>query len=145
MEGKRVINGTYTTLWWDNMEIAELKSVSAKIMIEREDVDMAGTLDVDSKIKRLKGEGTLKVHKVRSLGLAEMFNALKAGKDPESMIVIKSKDPDALGQERLFINGVKIDELTLMSWENGTMGESEFPFRFKPSNSWFSELIITNN
>jgi hypothetical protein len=141
--GNRVITGTFGKLWWDGELIFEVESFEAKITPNREDVQMAGSLDVDSKVTNLKGEGSFKIKKVFSRGIEKLLNAWKRGEDPRSQLVGKLADPDTKGKasERVVINNVWFNELTLMQFEVGQKLEREFPFGFTPSDVEFPDLI----
>lgn len=141
--GKRVINGSFGQLWWDGDLVFELSSFNAKATANREKVQMAGSLDEDSKITSLTGEGTFKVNKVFSRGLKALLDAWKKGQDPRSELMGKLKDPDTLngGAERVVIDNVWFNELTLMDFESGKIGETEYPFGFTVSDADFLDTI----
>lgn len=141
--GNRVINGAFGQLWWDGDLVFEVSSFNAKITANREKVQMAGTLDEDSKITSLTGAGTFKVKKVFSRGLASLLASWKAGEDPRSLLAGKLKDPDTLngGAERVTIDNVWFNELTLMDFEGGKVGEQEYPFGFTPSDVDYPDTI----
>lgn len=140
IQGFRQINGSWGQLWWDGELIYEVESFDAKVTVEREDVVMAGTLDIDSKMTGLKGEGTFRVKKVFSRGLKKLLSAWKEGRDIRSQLIGKLADPDAYGTERVVINNVWFNELTLMQFEKGPLTR-EFPFGFTPSDVDFPDLI----
>lgn len=141
--GYRVINGTFGQVWWDGDLIFEVSSFEAKITPNREDVQMAGTLDIDSKITGLKGEGSLKIKKVFSRGITKLLNSWKAGNDPRSQLIGKLGDPDTKNKakERAVLDNVWFNELTLMEFETGKVLEREFPFGFTPSDASFPDTI----
>ncbi len=141
--GKRVINGSFGSLWWDGELVFELSSFNAKVTANRDKIQMAGSLDEDSKITSLSGEGTFKIHKVFSRGLAAMLKAWKNGNDPRSQLVSRLKDPDTLngGAERVVINNVWFNELTLMDFETGKPGEIDYPFGFTVSDVDYPDTI----
>ncbi len=141
--GRRVINGSFGTLWWDGELVFELTSFNAKATANRDKVQMAGSLDEDSKITSLTGEGTFKIKKVFSRGLATLLAAWKAGTDPRSQLMGRLKDPDTLndGAERVVINNVWFNELTLMDFEGGKPGEMDYPFGFTVSDVNYPDTI----
>lgn len=139
--GYRQISGSWGQLWWDGELVYEVDSFESKITAEREDVYQAGSLDVDSKITQLKGEGSMKVKKVYSRGLIKLLDAWKKGHDIRSQFIGKLDDPDAYGSERVVIDNVWFNELTLMQFEMGQKLEREFPFGFTPSTVDFPDLI----
>lgn len=141
IRGKNQWLGTHGKVWWDGEEVFEIESFEAKLKIERDDVNFAGSLDSDSKIKGLKGEGKMKIKKVFSRGKKKMLEALKRGEDVRSQLVGLLKDPDAIGKqsERIVLNNVWFNELTLMDFELGKKIEEEISFGFTPSDVDFPD------
>lgn len=139
--GYRQINGSWGQLWWDGELVYEVESFEAKLTPEREDVYQAGSLDVDSKMTALKGEGSFKVKKVFSRGINKLLDAWKNGKDVRCQLIGKLADPDAYGSERCVINNVWFNELTLMQFELKQKLEREFPFGFTASDVDFPDTI----
>mgnify|MGYP001115439453 CR=1 FL=1 len=140
IRGYRQINGRWGQLWWDGELIAEVEDFEAKIVPQREDVEMAGELDVDSKITSLKGEGTMKLKHIYSRGKNKLVKAWIAGKDPRSQLLGKLKDPDAYGTESTTINNVWFNEITIMQFTKGLLTR-DFPFGFTPSDVDMPDLI----
>lgn len=141
IEGYRQINGSWGQLWWDGDLVIEVIGFEAKITPNREDVPQAGSLDSDSKITSLKGEGSFKVKKVYSRGITKLLKAWQEGKDPRSQLVGKLADPDAYGNERIVINNVWFNELTLMQFETSQKLEREYSFGFTASSVKFPDTI----
>jgi len=141
--GYRQINGTWGQLWWDGELVYELSAFESKIKPDREDVQMAGSLDVDSKITKVKCDGKFKIKKVFSRGQKKLLDAWKAGTDPRSQLIGKLADPDTKGKasERVVINNVWFNELSLMDFEAGKALEMEFPFGFTLSDVDFPDTI----
>lgn len=142
--GNRVINGTFGTIWWDGEEVFEIEEFEATITFNREEILMAGNMDEDSKITSQAGEGTITVKKVFSRGLQKFLETVKEGKDVRSQLIGKLSDPDTInGQsERISIDNVWFNEVTLMAFSMGEVSEQEFPFGFTPSSV---EMIDTIN
>lgn len=141
--GYRVINGSWGQVWWDGDLVFEVKSFETKVVPNREEVTSSGTLDVDSKITSLRGEGTLVIKKVYSRGLTKLLTAWKNGLDPRSQFVGKLADPDTKNKasERCVINNVWFNELTLMQFEQNKSLERSYPFGFTPSDVDFPDTI----
>ncbi|MDU5082806.1 phage tail tube protein [uncultured Tissierella sp.] len=139
--GYRQIAGSWGQIWWDGELVFEVESFEAKITAEREDVYQAGSLDTDSKMTGLKGEGSFKVKHVFSRGVLKLLKAWKEGRDVRSQLIGKLGDPDAYGSERCVINNVWFNELTLMQFEMKQKLEREFPFGFTPSDVDFPDRI----
>lgn len=130
--GKDQIMGNHATLWWDDEEVFEVESFEAKVTIDRESVTFVGSLDEDSKIKGMKGEGKFKIKHVYNRGLRKLLEAFKKGEDVRSKLITKLQDPDTKGgqAERIAINNCWFNELTLGEFEIGKKLEREFSFGF---------------
>ena len=81
----------------------------------------------------IEGKGTLKLNKVTSYFITKLSDNLKKGKTTTATIISNLKDPDALGNERIQLNGCVFDELTLINWEVKKLTEESIPFTF---TSW---------
>lgn len=130
MESKRIINGTYGELWLDNAKVAEVIGFQAKVNIDKEDVNIAGSNVTYKKMIGWNGTGSLRMHKVNSRMGRKLKDYIKKGKDMSFTIISKLADPDAYGSERVVVKGVAFDDLTLADWEVKTKGEIESPFTF---------------
>ena len=141
IRGNNQISGTWGQVWLDGELVFELESFEAKVTTNRETVTIG--MDEDSKLVGLKGEGTMKVKKVFSRGKKKLLDAWKKGEDPRSTIVTKLKDPDTIGKqsERVSLDNVWFDELTLTQFENGKKGEDEYKFGFTPSDADYLDTI----
>lgn len=141
IRGRNQWLGTYGKVWWDGEEVFEIESFEAKIKVERDDVNFADSLDSDTKIKGLKGEGKMKIKKVFSRGKKKFLEAYKRGEDVRSQLVGRVKDPDAVGKqsERIVLNNVWFNEITLMDFELGKKIDEELPFGFTPSDVDFPD------
>ena len=73
-------------------------------------------------------KGSLSLHKVNSRMIKFISDSIKAGKEPRFTLIGKLADPDADGVERIAVKNVSFDDLTLMDWEVGAIGQSEHPF-----------------
>jgi len=137
------INGSFGSLYWNGELIAEVDSFEAKVIANREDVPMAGTLDIGSKLMSLKGEGSFKIKKVYTRGMDKMLQQWTKGIDVRSQLVGKLADPQTHRNqsERVVINNVWFNELTLMQFELGQKLEREFPFGFMASNVEYPDVI----
>lgn len=137
------LNGSYGQIYWNGELIFEINSFEAKVNAKREDVGMAGSLDVDSKLLSLSGEGSFKVKKAYTRGINKMLESWKKGEDPRSQIIGKLDDPASYQKqaERVVINNVWFNELTLMSFEHGKLAETEFPFGYTVSDVSMPDTI----
>lgn len=132
-QGNRTLSGAHAEVWIDGALIFECKKIEAKVTAEREDVLFG--LDVDSKMTKLKGEGTITITKVFTR-FEEVRRAWNRGEDPRSVIMAKLADPDATGKqaERYSIGNVWFNELPLIGWEKGAAVEEEVSFGFTPGD-----------
>jgi len=141
IRGNNQINGTWGQVWLDGELVFELESFEAKVTANRETVTIG--MSEDSKLVGLKGEGTMKVKKVFDRGKKKLLDAWKKGEDPRSTIVTKLKDPDTVGKqsERVSLDNVWFDELTLTQFEIGKKGEDEYKFGFTPDDADYLDTI----
>ena len=97
-------------------------------MAEKEEVKMAGVMATDTKYMGYTVKGSLSLHKINSRMINYISDSIKAGKEPRFTLIGKLADPDADGVERIVVKNVSFDDLTLMDWEVGAIGQSEHPF-----------------
>ena len=138
INGTKVISGTHGLVWINNEKVAEFKSFKAEITTERKDVQLG--MSVDSKIVGLKGEGTLAINKVYTRG-KKIFESWKKGKDYRARIVSSVQDPDSFGEERVSIDNVWFNKLSLANLAKGEVIEEEIPFGFTPSDADYENAI----
>ena len=124
----QVINGTFGEVWFDDDYLAEVVSGQAKVSLTYDDVKRARCLMVAKKLIKAEGKGSIKLNHVRSNIVKKTSDTIKSGKTPSFKIIMKLEDPDALGAERIVLYGCKLDELTLMDWENGKITEETLSF-----------------
>lgn len=127
---EQVINGTFGQLWIDDMYMAEVTGLEAKVSIEKQEVNQVGTLAKGYKVTGVDCKGTAKFNKVTSYFINLMSDNLKAGKTTTCTIISKLADPESDGAERIKFTGCTFDELTLANWEAKKLGEESVPFSF---------------
>lgn len=130
---KGVMNGTHGTLFINGHEIGEAKSFQVKVEFQKEEIKMVGQMATDTKYMGYTIKGSLSLHKINSRMIHYLSDSIKQGKEPRFTLIGKLADPDADGVERIAINNVSFDDLTLMDWEVGAVGSSEHPFT---ATSW---------
>ena len=130
-DAKRVINGTWGTVWLDGEEIAEIKSFQAKDEFEKEGVPQCGKMSKGYKITAVEGKGSMSFHKVNSRMAKKIGRQVREGKTPTFTLISKLADPDAYGYERISYKGVVFDDLTLADFEAQTLGSVETPFTYE--------------
>lgn len=127
---KRVISGTWGTVWLNGEQVAECYGLQLKLSYNKEDINLCGQMVTDKKVTSVSGTGSMKLHKVSSrMGLL-LGEKLRDGVDVRFTIVAKLADPDAYGAERVAVKNVSFDDLTLMDWEAKSVGKTECPFSF---------------
>ena len=128
LDTRKVINGTHGSLWINDQEVSEVKSFQVKAEFQKEEVKIAGQMATDTKYMGYSIKGSLALHKVNSRMIKFISDSIKAGKEPRFTLIGKLADPDADGVERIVVKNVSFDDLTLMDWEVGAIGQSEHPF-----------------
>ena len=128
IDERKIMNGTHGTVFLDGEEVAELKAFQAKLEFQKEEVKVAGKMATGTKYMGYSGKGSLTLHKVNSRMIKAIGQQIKEGKEPRFTIIGKLADPDADGVERIVVKNVSFDDLTLMDWEVGAIGQSEHPF-----------------
>ena len=121
--GNRRWNGSHGKAWWDGELLFEIVKFEAKVTANREEVINGNS--VDSKIVSLKGDISFTLKNVINRNINKYLEAWKNGTDPRASFVGLIEDPDAVdGQkERISIENVWFDEITLMSFEKGKVVE----------------------
>ena len=128
LDTRKVINGTHGSLWINDQEVSEVKSFQVKAEFQKEEVKIAGQMATDTKYMGYSIKGSLALHKVNSRMIKFISDSIKAVKEPRFTLIGKLADPDADGVERIAVKNVSFDDLTLMDWEVGAIGQSEHPF-----------------
>ncbi len=130
MTGNRVISGTWGEVWLNGEIVGECYGLQAKMAMTKEAVNLCGQMAEDSKVVSVKCTGSLKLHKVNSRLAIAIGGMTKAGRDPRFTVMTKLADPDSYGTERIVLNNVSFDDLTLADWETAKKGTVEAPFTF---------------
>lgn len=132
LQANRTLSGSFASVWVDGALIAELESITLKVKLQREKVQLG--MDVDSKITGYSGEGTMKLKQVYTR-FYEVLDEAKHGIDHRCTITTALKDPDAEGaqEERYAISGVAFTELPFINYTVGEVNGQSLPFTFRPS------------
>lgn len=128
---EKVINGTYGSIWIDDIYICALKKFSAKVKIDYGDVVRPRDMWDGRKATKYSGEGELTTEKIDSLGLDLMHDAISKGKTPICKILGELADPDAFGAERVMFKNVTFDEMNIFDFEHAKLGEDNLKFKFR--------------
>ncbi len=139
--GRRRWNGNHGKLWLDGKLIFEISRFESTVTADRDDVIIGNSKD--SKITSLTGEGSFTVKKVINRNVAYLLEEWKAGRDPRCTLVGLLEDPDMVDakKERISIDNVWFNEITLMQFEKGAVVEAEYPFGFTPEDAEFIETV----
>lgn len=127
---KRVMSGTWGEVWLDNEYVAEAYKFSAKISYNKQAIARCGQMANDQKVTSYSGTGSIGMHKINSRMGRLMGDKIRDGQDVRFTIIAKLDDPDAYGAERIRIENVSFDDLTLADWESDVPGKIESPFTF---------------
>ena len=127
---KRVMSGTWGQVWLDSEYVAEVYKFSAKISYNKEKISRCGQMADDQKVTGYSGTGSMGMRKINSRMGILMGEKIRDGQDLRFTIIAKLADPDAYGQERIRLQNVSFDDLTLADWEANSPGSIEAPFTF---------------
>lgn len=122
---RKIMRGTFGQVILDGEDLANIKSFQARIEFNKEDVTMARTMATHTRVMSYKGTGSISMHKIDSKMLKLLWNQIKEGKDPRFTIIGGLADPDSMGAERVMIENVSFDDLTIFDFEVGAMGTIE--------------------
>ena len=124
------MSGTWGEVWLDNEYVAEAYKFSAKISYNKQAIARCGQMANDQKVTSYSGTGSIGMHKINSRMGRLMGDKIRDGQDVRFTIIAKLDDPDAYGAERIRIENVSFDDLTLADWESDVPGKIESPFTF---------------
>ncbi len=118
----RAINGTFGYIYINGIEQSHINHCEASIELEKRELKLCGNEWTQYKITGRKGTGTMSGFKVTSsmiLRDATRFSLL-----------LKLDDPEAYGHERIRLDNVIVDKITLANWTSGEEVTEEVPFTF---------------
>ncbi|WP_312611370.1 phage tail tube protein [Oscillibacter sp.] len=127
MDGYRVINGAFGSVWVDGSEVAEVNAFQVKISKNKSTLNFCRQMSEDFKITGVKITGSMTLHKIYSRG-SDDVEQVQAGRDVRKTLVGALADPDAFGAERIAVYGVSYDEVTVMDWAAAKEGSITIPF-----------------
>jgi len=128
MQASKVINGTYGRLWFQGAELTSVKSFECKQKINYEDIKQAGKLNKSRKMVGYELAGTFTLNKIDDTVAAAVCAGINAGIQPTLTLIGVLADPSSYGETRVQINGITIDNIILMKFEAGKLGEEEISF-----------------
>lgn len=131
MQAKRVISGTWGSVWLNGEKLPSIVRCQAKVSKQKEKVSIAGRMMVGHKTVSAEGTGSLSIHHTDSILLRDAARQLRSGLSDDNTIVSALADPEAWGAERIALYGVDFDDAVLADWEVGALGKRECPFTFE--------------
>ena len=125
----KIIRGTFGRLWIDGELLANIKSFEAKATMKYETVEINGEFCEQQRYTGYSLAGTMTMHKINTLMANKVKAGMVNGQMPQIKLVGALADVDSNGSERVEIYNVTFDEVTLLKFETGTVGEEEVPFK----------------
>lgn len=125
----QIIRGSFGRVWLNGKKLANVKTFECKATLNYEEIDVNGELCKQNVYTGYSLAGTMTLHKIDSYVINLLKDAIASGSMPELKIVGAVADVDSDGSERVEIYNVTIDEMTLLKFENATIGEEEIPFK----------------
>lgn len=125
----KIIRGTFGRLWIDGELLANIKSFECKATMHYETVQVNNELCDQQRYLGYDVAGTMTLHKINTLMVNKVKAGMINGRMPAIKLVGALADVDSNGSERIEIYNVTFDEVTLMKFENATVGEEEVPYK----------------
>lgn len=128
-DARKTMRGSDGNVWIDNVMVAMLQSIELKISANYEEITACGDANTYQQLNGVSGSGSIKVKKINSnlnYAIAEEF---RTGKIEDHYIITRINSPVG-GTERIRVNGVTFDEVTLVAFETGAIMEDEYPIKF---------------
>lgn len=123
------ILGTNGKLYVNGVRYAHIKSFELKATMNYEEVDVNGNLAKQYVYTGYALSGTMTLHKINSHNANLVKDGMKTGVMPDIKFVASVNDPNFDGQDRIEVENVTFDEVTLLAFENGAIGEESVPFK----------------
>ena len=124
-----IINGTNGKLYVNGVRYANIKSFELKATLNYEEVDINGNLAKQYVYTGYSLSGTMSLHKVNSHNANLVKEGMKTGVMPDIKFVASVNDPNFDGQDRVEVEDVTFDEVTLLAFENAQVGTEDVPFK----------------
>jgi hypothetical protein len=131
LDTTRVINGSYGEVWSEGVWLTNVTSAEALVEINKEEINVSGSLWTGHKVTGLTGTGNIKGYKMTSEFIKRIGSVAKdRGKPHVTELIYKLADPASYGAERIRLKGVQFDRIPLSTFEVKTIVEEELPFTF---------------
>lgn len=125
----KIIRGTFGRLWINGKHLANVKEFEAKATANYETVQVNGEFADQYRYTGYSIAGTILLHKIDSYFALLLADAFESGTMPTVVLDGRLSDPDSNGSERVALYNVVFDELTILKFTNGSIGEESIPFK----------------
>lgn len=125
----KILRGTFGRLWINGRHVANVKEFELKVTLNYETVQENGNMIDQNRYIGASVAGNLLCHKTDSYFADLLGDAIKSGQMPDVKMDGRLDDPDADGSERIAVYDIVFDELTLLKFTNGAIGEEAMPFK----------------
>lgn len=129
MESSKVIRGTFGKLYVNNVRYANVKSFELTMNMHYETIQVNGEMCDQQVYTGYDLAGTIELHKISSYSANLVKDAVKTGSMPDIKFVATIDDPNADGADTIEVEKVTFDSVTLLQFENGTVGSESIPFK----------------
>lgn len=125
----KLLKGKDGYVWLGGTPISAVQSVEIKISGNWEEYSECGDPNTYNSLNGYSGSGSIKVKKLDS-SLNNLIAAHIRGDGEEDFNITTKINGKGGELERIRINGVTFDEVTLAAFETGKASEDEYPFKF---------------
>ncbi|GIP55247.1 phage tail tube protein [Paenibacillus vini] len=132
LDASKVINGNFGQVFdQDGNWLTNITGCEATIEIGLEEIKLAGTRWLGSKVTTLKGAGSLNGYLVTSEFIEKAMRVMDDISSPfVTELVVKLDDPESFGAYRVRLKNVTFDKIPLINYEVGAIVEHELTFVF---------------
>lgn len=130
IDPQNVMNGTFSYLYTDGTEVAELESVNISDEITYEDVNQPGQLRSGQKMTGVSGSGEIVVNKITNSYYKQWAASIDQGIQPDVTIVTVEADPNALESTTIQYTGCAIGTIPYINSAPKTLTKDTISFTF---------------
>lgn len=123
-------NGSNGDLWVNDSDWDKVNSFNLRMLLEWEDVPNG--MSTDRVLMGISYEGAFayrKTDKNYNKAIDLLFEEYRAGRVPDVSIVSKAFNRTTGKTQRIKVTGITFDEVTILAWEQKTLGNIEMPFK----------------
>ena len=128
-DARKTMRGSDGYVWVDNVPVAMLQSCEFKVEANYEEITACGDPSTYQQLNGTSGSGSIKVKKISSDLNFSISEEFRTGVIGDHSITTKIASPTG-GTERIRLNSVTFDEVTLAAFETGSIMEDEYPVKF---------------